>query len=250
MLVGRNRMIFNLVARGVVIMLFAMTASVSVVALISTDLPPDLYRRSIHAALFIPMLISPPVSLLVGRLNFRNYLLHRKVEWLADHDEMTGLLNRRAFGSASAKMLHQQTGTAKGRPVVLLLADIDNFKRVNDSLGHDAGDQAIRHVTQILTKLSPEGAVIARLGGEEFAILTDWISLADARRLAETIRHTVEQSPYVYQGETVSLTLSLGVAIGSRSENIGSILQRADKQLYHAKGEGRNAYSIASTLAA
>lgn len=248
--VERNRMIFNLVARGFVIMLFAMAVSASIVAWLSTDLPPDLYRRSIRAAILIPMLISPPVSLLVGRLNYRYYLLHCKVEWLASHDEMTGLLNRHAFRAAAKKMLDQARETEIAQPVLLLLADIDHFKRVNDSLGHDAGDEAIRHVTQILTQLSPEDAAIARLGGEEFAILTDWTSLADARRLAETICQTVAQTPCLYQGETISLTLSLGVTIGSRSEEINNILQRADEQLYNAKNDGRNAYAVASTLAA
>ena len=247
---GHNRVIFYLVARGAIIMLFAMAVSVAIVAWTSSDLPPDIYRRCIRAALFIPVLIAPPISLLVGWQNYRNYLLHCRVEWLAEHDEMTGILNWRAFRSRAEKLLGERDETGMAQPALLILADIDRFKRVNDSLGHDAGDQAIRHVAQLLTKLSPEGSVLARLGGEEFAILTKWTSLADARGLAELIRSAVEQSPCVYQGENISLTLSLGIAIGSRSERINAILQRADKQLYFAKENGRNTFSIASVLAA
>lgn len=246
--IERSRMIFNLVVRGAIIMLFAMGASVTVVAWISTDLTPDLYRRSIFAALLIPMLISPPVSLMVGRLNYRYYLLHCKAEWLAEHDELTNLYNRRAFRTSAVNMLGQQGDTERTPPVVLMLIDIDHFKRVNDSLGHNAGDEAIRHVARILTTICAENAVIARLGGDEFAILTNWSSLADTRSMAASICHAVENSPCIYEGEPIALTLSLGVAIGSRSEDISEILHRADTQLYNAKDEGRNAYSIASTI--
>ena len=82
MLFRHDKMIFNLVARGLIIMLVAMTASVIIVSWTSSDLPPDLYLRSIRAALFIPMLISPPISLRVGFLNYRYFELHCKVSGL------------------------------------------------------------------------------------------------------------------------------------------------------------------------
>lgn len=248
--VHSKTLIFNLAARGLIIMIIAMTASVAIVSWISSDLPPDLYHRSIVAALLIPMLISPPISLWVGWLNYRHFKLHRKVEWLADHDEMTGLLNRRALQAAAANMRDQPSNSRMAQPLLLLLADIDHFKTVNDNLGHDAGDEAIRHVSNILMELSPEGAAVARLGGDEFAILTDWTSLADTRSLAASICSTVEQLPCVYQGHLIPLTVSLGVAIGSRTEKIDFILRRADEQLYSCKREGRNSYAIAPNVAA
>ena len=247
--VDRNRMILRLVARGLIIMLFAMVTSVAVVAWISADLPPSLYCRSVYAAILIPMLISPPISFFVGLLNYRYYLLHSKVEWLAGHDELTGLLNRRSFRAAAEQM---RAGNEKGvaQPVLLVLADIDHFKQVNDHRGHDAGDAAIRHVARILMNIVPEGAVVARVGGEEFAILTRWTSLAEARALADSICKSIEGLPCVYQDAPISLTVSLGVALGNHREDIGCILQRADQQLYMAKDMGRNAYSIGSPVAA
>lgn len=250
MLFRHDKMIFNLVARGLIIMLVAMTASVIIVSWTSSDLPPDLYLRSIRAALFIPMLISPPISLWVGFLNYRYFELHCKVEWLADHDEMTGLLNLRAFRSAATKMLDQYRDARLAQPVILLLADIDHFKHVNDRLGHDAGDEAIKHIANILTRLGAQGAAAARLGGDEFAILTNWTGLADARVLAASICSAIEQSTCVYQGHSIPLTVSLGVAIGSRVEHLNSILRRADEQLYNSKREGRNLFSISPSAAA
>lgn len=245
-----RKIIRNLALRGFGIMLFAIAVSASLVAWLSMDFPPDLHWKAIVWAIVIPMLISPPISFMVGRLNYRYFLLHRKVEWLADHDELTGLLNRRAFRAAAERMLRSPHPDAAAQPVILFLADIDHFKRVNDRLGHEAGDQAIRHVTDILRNVSPEGAVIARLGGEEFAILTDWTSLAETRSLAATICRAIEISRCNYEGTPISLTLSLGVAVGSRSEEIGAILKRADQQLYKAKGQGRNAFALAPHLAA
>ena len=250
MTVRSKSMIFKLAARGLIIMLIAMTASVAVVAWISSDLPPGLYHRSIVAALLIPMLISPPISLWVGWLNYRYFKLHGKVEWLADHDEMTGLLNRRALHTAAEKMMGQHGMTGMAQPVLLLLVDIDHFKSVNDRLGHGGGDEAIKHIANILTQLSPQGAAVARLGGDEFAMLTDWTSLADARSLAASICSTVEQLPCAYQGQLIPMTVSLGAAIGSRAEKLDFILRRADEQLYRCKREGRNTFSIAESLAA
>lgn len=245
-----KKIIRNLALRGFGIMLFAMGVSASLVAWLSVDFPPDLYQRAVLFALVIPMLISPPISLMVGRLNYKYFLLHRKAEWLANHDELTGLLNRRAFRAAAERMLFTPHGADTAQPVILFLADIDHFKRVNDRLGHEAGDEAIRHVANILRKVSPEDAVIARLGGEEFAILTNWTSLADTRRLAAAICRAAETSPCNYEGTLISLTLSIGVAVGSRSEEIGAILKRADQQLYKVKGQGRNAFALAPNLAA
>lgn len=248
--VHSKTLIFNLAARGLIIMLIAMTASVTIVSWISSDLPPDLYHRSIVAALLIPMLISPPISLWVGLLNYRYFRLHGKAEWLADHDEMTGLLNRRALLTAAAKMRDQPSNNRIAQPVLLLLADIDHFKSINDNLGHDAGDEAIRHVANILVQISPQGATVARLGGDEFAILTDWTSLADTRSLAASICRTIEKMPCVYESHPIPMTVSLGAAIGSRAEKIDFILRRADEQLYNCKREGRNSYSVAASAAA
>lgn len=248
--VHSKTMIFSLAARGLVIMLIAMTASVAVVSWISSDLPPDLYHRSIVAALLIPMLISPPISLWVGFLNYRYFKLHGKIEWLADHDEMTGLLNRRALHIAAEKMSSKQGATRMAQPLLLLLADIDHFKSVNDRLGHGGGDEAIKHIANILTQLSPQGSAVARLGGDEFAILTDWTSLADARSLAASICSAVEQLPCAYQGQFIPMTVSIGAAIGSRAEDLHFILRRADEQLYRCKRDGKNNFSIAESLAA
>ena len=248
--IHRNRMIINLVGRGVIIMLVAMAASAAIVSWMSADLPPPLYRRSILAALLIPMLISPPISLWVGMLNYRYFKLHCKVEWLAEHDELTGLLNRRAFRTFAMEMLERRSESGLAQPVILLLADIDHFKNVNYRLGHDAGDEAIKHIANILIQISPPGALVARLGGEEFVILSNWTSLADVRSLAAAVRKTAEQLPCVYQEYLIPLTVSLGVAIGSRGESVNHILRRVDEQLYISKRSGRNAYSISPGVAA
>jgi diguanylate cyclase (GGDEF)-like protein len=122
------------------------------------------------------------------------------------------------------------------------MADVDHFKSVNDFFGHQAGDQVLKCVSSHLKHLMRDSDQIARYGGEEFAVILPMTTLKDARRAAEKLRKSVETQKISYQGRSISVTMSLGVASW---ENFGGIdvegfLKMADEALYEAKNSGRN----------
>jgi diguanylate cyclase (GGDEF)-like protein len=157
----------------------------------------------------------------LGRLSFE-----------AQFDALTELANRRA-------MMELLNALAKGRrPYALLMMDIDFFKKVNDTFGHDAGDVALKHVADIVKKSSRAADLACRMGGEEFALVMPDTSLEIARLIAERIREFVAVSPVPGVG---GLTISIGIACtGSDIDSPEAVLKRADDRLYHAKRNGRN----------
>lgn len=155
-----------------------------------------------------------------------------KLSHEAQSDPLTGLANRRAMASV-LKML-EETNLV----YAVLALDIDHFKRVNDSFGHDAGDVALKHVADILKSNSRTGDLACRAGGEEFTLVMPEVSLDTARGLGERIREIVENSDIPKVGR---LTISIGVACRSgSSETAEDVLKRADERLYKAKESGRN----------
>jgi len=150
----------------------------------------------------------------------------------AQSDPLTGLANRRAMSAAL------ETLTQTQRPYAVLALDIDHFKRVNDTFGHDVGDDALKQVAAIIAANSREQDLACRAGGEEFVLILPEANLEVAREIAERIRHTIATTPVPQVG---TLTISIGVASRSiETPTAESVLKRADQQLYHAKESGRN----------
>ncbi|MGG0717458.1 histidine kinase N-terminal 7TM domain-containing protein [Robertmurraya massiliosenegalensis] len=166
--------------------------------------------------------------------------LQLKLEHQAYYDELTQIYNRRAF----FHMCEQIVNEAKGHPIpfTVILMDVDHFKKVNDTYGHDVGDQLLLHVAQICQAEMEEGMVLARYGGEEFVIGLKGKTIEEGEVLANRLRNQVEENPIIMLDTVVSVTLSSGVAgiKDERKETLQEILLRADKALYHAKREGRN----------
>lgn len=166
--------------------------------------------------------------------------LNLELQNLARRDALTGLANRLAADEhlmqEFARFRRQQ------QPYMVLLADVDHFKKVNDTLGHAMGDRALMHVARLLKDNLRETDVVARYGGEEFLMLVHTQNLAAARQLAEGIRRLVEVTP-VTAG--LSLTISIGLAEVLASDSDASeALKRADDQLYVAKAAGRNCVRV------
>lgn len=166
------------------------------------------------------------------------YLEHVMV--LATHDPLTGIFNKRRFDeSFPGEVLR----AAQGRtPLSLILFDIDFFKRINDGYGHPAGDSVLRQITEVAKDSFADRDLLARVGGEEFAVLVPE-SLDAARVKAEQFRVKVEAHPFQWQEERIALTVSLGVATLTGGESGAQLYARADELLYASKHGGRNRVS-------
>lgn len=158
---------------------------------------------------------------------------------LASRDDLTGLFNRRHFFEQGRALV--AASQQAGQPICVAFIDIDLFKRLNDTYGHDGGDQALRLVAQRLKLCADDGRhLFARIGGEEFGILLPGADLAEAMRLCDQIRLDVACNGLVIDGQAIHLTVSIGVAAISASEDFDRRLASADRALYSAKQQGRN----------
>ena len=171
---------------------------------------------------------------------------HRRTQ-LCDH--LTGLANRRAFFEAGELALERWRQAP--RPMALLMLDADHFKRINDLHGHQVGDAALCHLAALLTASFREVDVVARIGGEEFAVLLTSTSLVSACAAAARLRTAVAASPLQVDGTAVPLTLSIGVAaMDHDTTDLVDLLKRADAALYAAKRGGRNQVRVADVRTA
>lgn len=163
----------------------------------------------------------------------------KRLQELAARDYLTNLFNRRHFFEHGPALV--ETARQGGFPVSIALLDIDHFKQLNDRHGHDGGDQVLDAVASNLSRLAErETNLLARVGGEEFAILFAGADLAEACRLSESIRQEIARAPLQLAGETLTLTVSIGVTEIGKTEKLDASLNRADRALYCAKQEGRN----------
>jgi diguanylate cyclase (GGDEF)-like protein len=161
---------------------------------------------------------------------------------LATIDSMTGLLNRRQFFVAAE--VERERSRRYRRPLSMLMIDIDEFKSINDNFGHDVGDEVIVLVANVCQGLIRSTDLIARLGGEEFALLLPETGLKDAGDLAERLREAVSKIDLAEAGGAFTPTISIGVCEAPDGTPISDLLKWADVALYDAKQAGRNRVSL------
>jgi len=164
-----------------------------------------------------------------------------KAEREATRDALTGLLNRRAFDANIRRLAERPDLHEAG--LVLLMLDIDHFKRVNDTYGHPVGDLVLRLVARVLENHIKGRDIAARYGGEEFAVILPNTSLTAGATVAEQLRSLLERHPIVNRatGQRIGIvTCSIGVAAFRPGEAVIDLISRADRALYSAKGAGRN----------
>ena len=163
---------------------------------------------------------------------------------LASRDALTGLFNRRHFFANAGRLIEE--AQAKKRKSAVAILDIDDFKQLNDSHGHDFGDQALASVARCLAQsVEGSGHLLARIGGEEFAILFPGLDAKAAMRLSDHIRLDVSHETLTVGDQQVTLTASIGVAEIDGAGNFDQQLIAADRALYAAKREGRNCVRLA-----
>lgn len=154
------------------------------------------------------------------------------------HDDLTGVTNRRRFH----EVMRQRMGQAEssGQPMSLMLLDVDYFKQINDTYGHLRGDEVLKALVRTCQDHMGEGEVLARVGGEEFALLMPRLDLESARSLAEQVRGAVWRAPVSLADLAIHITVSIGVVQWDGAEAQAALLGRADRALQAAKYNGRN----------
>ena len=165
--------------------------------------------------------------------------LERQLSWQASHDALTGLVNRREF----EKCLEQVVISSKtsDQQHALCYLDLDQFKLVNDTCGHIAGDELLRQVTTLFQSQVRASDTLARLGGDEFGLLLNHCSLDSAVRVANKLLEQLQKFRYVWQDKTFNIGVSIGVvAIEANTQSVTSLLSAADAACYAAKNKGRN----------
>jgi len=175
------------------------------------------------------------------RYNDRLRLSVRHTIELAVTDALTGLHNRRYLDN-HMKVLFARA-TARGRPLSVCITDIDRFKSVNDTHGHDAGDEVLKEVAARIRSTVRGADLACRFGGEEFVVVMPDTDSAAAALIAERLRNIIEQTPFVLKstGASLNITASLGIACSrSGAETPEQLLKQADRALYDAKNSGRN----------
>lgn len=163
--------------------------------------------------------------------------------WEAEHDPLTGLLNRRGFERRLEEAFaeYQKTST----PSALLLFDLDHFKPINDEGGHALGDEMLRRIAQVVAWEVRRSDHVARQGGDEFGVLLPSCTLNQASKIADSLRKAVSEISVTHQGKEYTVTLSIGVtAFDEDDHTIQDAMARADAASYEAKGEGRNALIV------
>lgn len=160
------------------------------------------------------------------------------LEHAALTDGLTGMQNRRFFDDALREYIAEFRRI--GKPVGLMILDLDHFKSINDTHGHDVGDEVLRAVAGCLKGMTRYHDVVARLGGEEFAVVTPNMDIELLRKFAERIRKGVANLTILNGNVRLKVTTSVGLAVWEDSETAEAFYRRADKQLYEAKRQGRN----------
>lgn len=200
-----------------------------------------------------------PVSLLVGRVGSKLAIGKRhmktmlaeqsqmqqqltetltKLEQVADTDELTGLMNRRALNRV---MNYEYQQIQRGEPTgCLVILDLDYFKKINDTYGHNCGDEVLKHVAQWLTGAVRSTDSVARWGGEEFFVFMPNTCLAEARAVVERVIQIVREQRVTYRGQVLQLTVSAGLEVLNHLTSIQCALNVADERLYQAKAQGRD----------
>ncbi|HEX7043722.1 MAG TPA: GGDEF domain-containing protein [Burkholderiales bacterium] len=206
--------------------------------------PTDPGAALLNAAL-LAILLAAPVYWLVQRPLRSQYAKRREAErfgadmtQLALTDTLTRIPNRRGITAALLDAMAQ--ADRYNTPLSVAMGDIDHFKRINDTHGHEAGDKVLAQLAAIMSESLRMPDKVGRYGGEEFLIVFPHTTLAQARKIAERIRAAVADAAFDLNGKRAQVTLSIGVTQFQRGEDLEQLLVRVDKALYQAKAGGRN----------
>ena len=188
------------------------------------------YPTRLHYLAHVLFVALPPVVLIFRMLTYLNFL-QQKLKGLASTDDLTGLANRRAFFERAGAECRRRGG-------VVLVADVDHFKRVNDTYGHETGDRCLKTFADHLRTETRATDVIGRIGGEEFAVFLVNAHVDKACEIGERVAEGVQLS-LGEELDDLRVTTSVGAAVGAPGADLDILVSRADKMMYRAKNAGR-----------
>ena len=211
---------------------------------LTVNVKVDKYIQDVKNIFYFNLIISLFISFIVVSIVF--FIIrknNKQLEYLADHDPLTTMLNRRSFEEKLKDLiiLHQRNNI----PLSLSFLDLDNFKSINDRFGHHIGDQVLQEFSNILKHNLRQTDLISRWGGEEFVIVLVDSPLEDANTKIEKLRVLIENNTNIQnllQGE--SLTASFGLTVFHEADTIDTLIDRADEAMYHSKNNGKNQVTI------
>ena len=195
------------------------------------------YGDGFLRSIILPAMLAVPLFAYMALKMRQLEVVNRELEDLATRDDLTASLNRGAFTAAVDRRIKDALNATRG---ALLVLDVDHFKRINDSYGHDQGDEALRLLAETIRASVRADDQIGRLGGEEFGVLLPGASLVDATEVAERIRRNVAAMEFRPDGRAHALSVSVGGVAYLDQVSFVDLFRVADKRLYEAKAEGRN----------
>jgi diguanylate cyclase (GGDEF)-like protein len=189
------------------------------------------------------LLVASLFGFLIARMAVEKQLAYRQLQERAVTDELTGAVNRRELNKISqGEFVRAQRFK---RPLSIMMLDLDRFKVINDTFGHSAGDQVLKHVTTICQSTIREQDLLARFGGEEFVILMPETGIEGAQQLANRLCANIRVLPYKHLHNEILITVSIGIStLNEDDADYGQILVRADNALYEAKTAGRDRVEV------
>ena len=232
------------IRRGHVLVAVAFAALVAVMAV---RILYEGFRTETLASAFAPSLMQTfafavpaffPTIASIGFVLMCNDRLTLELEERARTDPLTGISNRRTLDELATRAL--LTALRHERPLAVLLIDVDLFKHVNDTFGHDVGDGALRAIAHALAANLRGEDLLGRLGGEEFVVVLPETATEAARASAERLRGAIEDLTFACDGRAIPLRVSVGIAVARAGDDLPALLRRADQMMYVAKREGRN----------
>lgn len=210
----------------------SVAVPVVLVSLLLRHLPLDVKMPYIMLSAGIPFLIALPVSIFALRMLMTINQTVDMVNDLVRFDPLTGVLCRSHF--------YHSWRESRRNGGFLAIVDADHFKSVNDTFGHEGGDEALKHLANAMTQAVSSPGLVGRLGGEEFCIYLPGVSRAEARMIMVQIGGWLRQHPFAIGQQSHTITVSIGLTQDNPGETISNVIRRADKCLYAAKASGRD----------
>ena len=230
---------FGVLRVTVVITIASTLISILITAALTMFLSGGIGTSSLVIATVVPTVISPLFAYVTLRLTHQLDLAEERLRQISITDELTQAYNRRYFVEIAAMVL---AGAKRyGDSFAIIIFDIDNFKRINDTYGHTAGDSVLRVLSETCKTHIRDSDIFARYGGEEFVILVPRCSPTDIMKFAERIRIKLSETRVRYDQVDIQFTVSMGAgSFDGETPNLESILTLADAALYEAKKRGKN----------